>query len=150
MILCSKLKNSLCKIFTKSLHRLSLNLISLNQDCNVVVGSGEQLKILFTNLIYHIIKLFIISSWKMLMTKIQENFHPSYQNFGKVSIQNECVIKIIILRYIRVTSLEQLIVAEFSDDWVRHRDLEQMEPKVIWLSPSEGGKLVILHNFGAP
>ena len=31
-----------------------------------------------------------------------------------------------------------------------HRDLEQMEPKVISLTPSEGGKLVVLlHNFGA-
>ena len=33
------------------------------------------------------------------------------------------------------------------DDGVCHRDLEQMEPKVISLTPFEGGKLVILlHN----
>jgi hypothetical protein len=30
---------------------------------------------------------------------------------------------------------------------ITHRDLEQMEPKVISLTPSDGGKLVILlHN----
>ena len=35
------------------------------------------------------------------------------------------------------------------NDWyvTNHRDLEQMEPKVISLTPSEGGKLIILlHN----
>ena len=37
-----------------------------------------------------------------------------------------------------------IICPPSDSDRVNHRDLEQMEPKVISLTPSEGGKLVIL------
>ena len=46
----------------------------------------------------------IKNPWKLATlqkTKTQENFHPSHQNFGKLSIQNECVIKIINIMYVK-------------------------------------------------
>jgi hypothetical protein len=48
--------------------------------------------------------------------------------------------KVIVLLPILPTQLEAMKILGN----LNHRDLEQMEPKVISLTPSEGGKLVIL------